>query len=173
MTQSPTDESVVTSMDSNQKLRTQLRKLLDWKDAHAGFDAAVEGIPSGSQGVRPPGLPYSAWELLEHMRRAQRDILDFCRNPEYVEQTWPDDYWPKTPAPPSSAAWNEAIAAFRGDREALKRLCSDPDIDLFAQIPHGTGQTYLREILLVADHNAYHLGQLVAVRRQLGIWRAA
>jgi uncharacterized damage-inducible protein DinB len=104
------------------------------------------------------------------MRLTQRDILDFCRNPNYVEAEWPEDYWPPTAAPPTEAAWDESIAGFRSDREALKQLADDSATDLFAQIPHGTGQTYLRELLVVADHNAYHLGQLVAVRRQLGIW---
>jgi uncharacterized damage-inducible protein DinB len=122
------------------------------------------------QGKRPAGLPYSPWQLLEHLRRAQYDILEFCRNTAYVELTWPDDYWPETVAPPSPTAWAESVAAFQRDREALQQLCGNPDFDLFATIPHGTGQTYLREILLVADHNAYHVGELVVVRRLLGAW---
>ena len=114
-------------------------------------------------------LPYSPWQLLEHMRIAQHDIFDFCRNPNYVEMKWPDDYWPN-PEPPGADAWEKSVAAFRRDREALKQFFADPSLDLLAAIPHGTGQTYLREALLIADHNAYHLGQLVAVRRVLGNW---
>lgn len=160
-------------MNSIDALRAHLLRLLDWHDAHVDFETAIEGIPPDLRGRQPPGLPYSPWQLLEHMRIAQRDILDFCINPAYTEMKWPDDYWPKTPAPPASKAWDESIAAFRRDREALKKLVADPNVDLFARIPHGTGQTSLREVLLVADHNAYHLGQLVTVRRLLGIWPAA
>jgi hypothetical protein len=153
-------------------LRAQLARLLDWEDAHAGFDAAVEGLAPGLHGVRPEGLPYSAWQLLEHMRLTQRDILNFCRDPAYVEPAWPDDYWPREPAPPDPAAWARGVAAFREDREALKRLAADPGVDLFARISHGTGQTYLRELLLVADHTAYHVGELIVLRRLLGAWPA-
>lgn len=154
----------------DEALRTHLLRLLDWQDAHVDVDSAVAGVPPELQGARPEGLPHSLWELLEHMRLVQRDILDFCRNPDYVEPKWPEDYWPGTAAPPSPKAWNESVAAFRSDREALRRLTTDSGVDLFATIPHGTGQSYLREILLVADHNAYHVGQLVLVRRQLGLW---
>lgn len=161
----------MSERSSDDPLRVHLLRLLDWHDAHVDFDAAVTGIAPSHQGVRPDGLPYSAWELLEHMRIAQHDILDFCRNPAYTEMAWPDEYWPTSPAPPSAKAWEESVSAFRRDREALTQLTADPALDLFAKIPHGTGQTYLREILLVADHNAYHLGQLVAVRRQLGSWK--
>ena len=160
-------------MGANDALRGHLRRLLDWKEAHVGFDAAVDGIAPDARGRRADGFPHSPWQLLEHMRIAQHDILDFCRNPAYAEMTWPDDYWPKSAAPPSPAAWDESVAAFRRDREALKELVADANVDLFAKIPHGTGQTYLREVLLIADHNAYHLGQLVAVRRQFDIWPAA
>ncbi|HEX8692257.1 MAG TPA: DinB family protein [Longimicrobium sp.] len=155
---------------SDDALRAHLRKLLDWQDAHASFDAAVEDVPPGVRGRRPEGLPHSPWQLLEHLRRAQRDVLDFCRDPEYAERKWPDDYWPADPEPPLPEAWDESVAAFRADRRELQRLASDPELDLFARIPHGDGQTYLRELLLVADHNAYHVGQLVAVRRLLGAW---
>lgn len=151
-------------------LRAHLLRLLDWQDAHVTFEAAVDGITGEMRGRRPDGLPYSPWQLVEHMRIAQADILDFCRNPGYAEMRWPDDYWPASPQPPSEAAWNASIQAFRRDQEALARLAADPAIDLFAAIPHGTGQTYLRELLLVADHNAYHVGQLVALRRPLGNW---
>jgi hypothetical protein len=152
-------------------LREQLIKLLSWQDAHVSFDSAVEGIPVQLQGVRPEGLPYSLWELLEHMRITQRDILDFCLDPEYKTPQWPADYWPKSKVPPTPEAWQENVAAYRADRESLERLVADPTVDLYAKIPHGEGQTYLREVVLVADHSAYHLGELVAVRRLLGIWR--
>jgi uncharacterized damage-inducible protein DinB len=157
-------------MDQNAALGAHLAKALDWQDAHVGFDKALAGLPPALRGRRPAGLPYSAWQLLEHLRLTQHDILEFCRNPNYVEPGWPDDYWPSTDAPPSSAAWDESVAGFRRERDALKLVANDPALDVFAKIPHGSGQTYLRELLLVADHNAYHLGQLVAVRRLLGAW---
>lgn len=157
-------------MDSADALRSQLLKLLDWEDAHAGFDAVAAGIPPSHYGSVPPGLPHSPWQLLEHLRIAQYDILDFCRNPQYEELAWPDAYWPSSSSPPSPEAWEESVASFRRDREALKTLAADPDLDLFAAIPHGEGQTYLREVLLVADHTSYHVGQLILVRRLLGIW---
>jgi hypothetical protein len=155
---------------SDSSLRAQLAKLLDWEDAHLSFDAAVEGVPPKLRGATPAGLPYSPWQLIEHLRLTQHDILDFCRNPDYRELHWPDDYWPPSAAPPKPADWDESIAQFRRDRAALQALASDTKIDLFARIPHGSGQTYLRELLLVADHSAYHVGQLVTVRRALGAW---
>jgi uncharacterized damage-inducible protein DinB len=159
-------------MDQVESLRKHLRKLLDWEDAHVNFDTAVEGIPPRVRGVAPDGLPYSPWQLLEHCRLTQRDILDFCRNRAYVEPS-PEDYWPQSATPPTSLAWEESIAAFRRDRDALKQLAGDSAVNLFERIPNGTGQTYLRELLLVADHNAYHVAQLVAVRRSLGVWKSA
>jgi uncharacterized damage-inducible protein DinB len=155
---------------SDSALRAQLARLLDWEDAHLSFDAAVEGVPPKLRGAAPAGLPYSPWQLIEHLRLTQHDILDFCRNPNYRELHWPDDYWPASAAPPKPADWDESIAQFRHDRAALQSLASDSKIDLFARIPHGSGQTYLRELLLVADHSAYHVGQLVTVRRALGAW---
>jgi hypothetical protein len=157
-------------MSQDQSLRDHLSRLLDWRDAHAEFDAAVEGIPPSHRGRQPDGLPYSPWQLVEHLRITQHDILDFCRNPAYVELDWPDDYWPAGPVPPSEQAWDESLRGYRADLARLKTLAADGSVDLFATIPHGTGQTYLRELLLVADHTAYHLGQLIAVRRLLGIW---
>ena len=150
-------------------LRTQLAKLLDWHEAHVTFDKAVDGIPPAARGRTPQGAPHSPWQIVEHIRLAQQDILDFSVNSAYEEKKWPDDYWPAA-APPNDAAWEEAIAACRRDRDALKALVRDPRTDLFATIPHGSGQTYLREVLLVADHTAYHVGQLVIVRRLLGVW---
>lgn len=155
---------------SDGALREHLRKLLAWADAHVDFDRAVAGLAPELRGVRPGGLPYSAWELLEHLRITQEDILDFSRNPQYRELSWPEDYWPATPAPPDDAAWDRSVAAYRADREALQAIAADPATDLFAPIPHGQGQSYLREILLAADHAAYHVGQLVLVRRLLGAW---
>lgn len=155
---------------SDDSLRTHLAKLLDWKEAHVGFDAAVEGLPADIRGRRPEGLPHSPWELLEHLRITQRDILDFCVNPAYEEMHWPDDYWPSS-SQPTAEQWDKSIKDFRADREAMKRLAAEAD--LFAKISHGTGQTYLREILLVADHTTYHVGQLVAVRQLLGAWPSA
>ena len=152
-------------------MREQLAKLLDSGEAHVGFDAAVSELPASLQGKQPAGLPYSPWQLLEHMRIAQHDILDFCVNPDYKEMSWPDDYWPISPEPTSGSAWKESVEQFKRDRAALQRLARDPSIDLETRIPHGTGQTYLRELLLVADHTAYHLGELLVVRRLLGAWK--
>ena len=154
---------------SEDGLREHLARVLDWKDAHATYDDAVEGIAQEMRGRQAEGLPYSPWQLVEHLRITQWDILDFCVNPAYAEMEWPEDYWPPTAEPPSEEAWDESLRAYRADREALKRLAGEQP-NLFAAIPHGTGQTYLRELLLVADHSSYHVGQLVAVRRLLGIW---
>ena len=151
-------------------LREHLLRSLTWEDAHRAFDAAVDGVPPELRGKQPNGLPWSCWQLVEHLRLTQRDILEFCVDPGYVEKKWPDDYWPAAAAPPTEHAWDESVASFRDDVEELKRLAENEEIDLFATIPHGTGQTYLRELLLIIDHNAYHVGQLVAVRRLLGIW---
>jgi uncharacterized damage-inducible protein DinB len=157
-------------MASDEALRAQLVNLLDSKDAHATFDAAVTGIPPKLRGVVPTGWEYSAWQLVEHLRLAQEDILKFCVAASYHEKKWPEEYWPRKPAPPDAAAWKASIAGFRRDRKALQQLARNPRIDLAAIVPNGTTQSYLREILLVADHNAYHVGQLVALRKQLGVW---
>lgn len=151
--------------------REQLIKLLSWEDAHVDFDSAVADLPARLRGTAPAGLPYSPWQLVEHLRITQHDILDFCRNPGYQEMAWPKDYWPATASPPSPAAWDASIEQFGRDRAGLEALAGDPAIDLEARIPHGTGQTYLRELLLVADHSAYHIGELIVVRRLLGAWR--
>jgi hypothetical protein len=152
-------------------VRDHLVRLLDWEDAHVGFDKAVEGIPADKRGVRPAGFEHSPWQLLEHMRLAQEDILDFCVNANYQHTLkWPDDYWP-APTPPGDAAWKASIASFTRSRDKIKALARDVE-DLTATVPTGKEkQTYLRAILLVADHAAYHVGQLVAVRRALGIWK--
>ena len=152
-------------------LRLQLTQLMAWHDAHADFEAAIAEVPLELRGQRPHGMPYSLWQLVEHLRLAQQDILDFCVNPDYEELTWPDDYWPAEPEPPEGA-WDAAIHGYREDLQALQELAQDRSTDLFATIPHGSGQTYLREFLLVADHAAYHVGQIVLLRRLLGNWGA-
>jgi uncharacterized damage-inducible protein DinB len=157
--------------EPNDAVREHLVRVLDWEDAHVGFDKAVAGMPAHLRGTRPPGFEHSAWQLLEHIRIAQQDILDFCLDPAYEHtMAWPDDYWPRTPTPPDSAAWDAAIAACTRSRERLQQLARQVD-DLTASVPTGTpNQTYLRAILLAADHVAYHVGQIVAVRRALGAW---
>ena len=154
-------------MDSSEVTRRQLSRLLERSDAHTGFDAAVADIAPEVRGIRPTGLPHSAWELLEHIRLAQRDILDFCLDGPYPERAWPDEYWPPTPEPPSPEAWDESVAAVKRDREEFQRLVEDPDVDLVGIVSHGTTQTLLREVLVAADHNAFHVGQLMVVRRLL------
>jgi uncharacterized damage-inducible protein DinB len=158
-------------MASEEAIRQQVGRLLAWEDAHVGFDTAIDGLPPGLRGKKPEGLPYTPWQLLEHLRRTQHDILDFCRNADYRELDWPADYWPQGAEPPTAGAWDDSVAHFRQDRTALQQLATDPDVDLTATIPHGSGQTYLRELLLVADHSAYHVGELIVVRRLLGAWK--
>jgi uncharacterized damage-inducible protein DinB len=154
------------------RLREQLVRLLDWEEAHVGFDHAVDRIPADPCGSSPPGFEHTPWQLLEHMRIVQKDLLDFCENAQYSHAlAWPQDYWPKSAAPPDAKAWSTSVSDFKKDRNTLKQLIRDARVDLFAPVPTGAGhQTYLRAILLVADHNAYHLGQLVAVRRALDAW---
>ncbi|HLB38219.1 MAG TPA: DinB family protein [Gemmatimonadales bacterium] len=156
----------------DQVLRTQVATLLDWQGAHVDFEAAVSGVPPELRGRRPPGLPHSLWELLEHLRICQWDILDYCVNPDYREPTSSGAYWPGTAEPPGPEAWDESAAAFRRDLAALRRLANDPKNALTDPLPHAPRHTYLRELLLVADHNAYHIGQMIQVRRLLGIWPA-
>jgi hypothetical protein len=158
-------------MQEEALLRKQLVTLLTGSEAHANFDAAVKDLPAALRGKRPKGAEHSPWELLEHLRMAQWDILDFSRNPGYQEKNWPEDYWPKSPEPPTEKEWDHSVHAFRKDLKAICDLVEDKSTDLFAKIPHGSGQTILREALLVADHNAYHVGQLVLVRRLLGAWK--
>lgn len=146
---------------------------LEWKEAHAGFDAAVDGLPVDLRGRRPATLPHSPWDLVEHIRLAQADLADFMENPGYTAPHWPEDYWPTAPAPPSPAAWDASVDAVRRDRERLAALCMRPALDLTAKIPWGEGQTYLRTILVAVDHTAYHVGQLILVRQLLGAWPSA
>lgn len=158
---------------ATRELRRQLVRLLSWSDAHISFDDAVAGLAVAARGKVPRGLPYSAWQLVEHLRLTQADILEFCVSRTYVEKEWPADYWPSAPTPPTSKAWNAGIADFRKDRRALERLVMNSRRDLLAPVPAGTGQTLLREVVLAVDHAAYHVGQLVAVRRLLGAWPGA
>jgi hypothetical protein len=159
---------IMTTAD--QALRDHVLYVLNGGGAHINLDTAVKGIPAAARGKRPRGAPHSPWEILEHIRIAQWDILEFSRDARHVSPEWPAGYWPKSPAPPSAAAWSKSIAAIRRDLRQMCDLVANPATDLFARIPHGTGQTILREALLIADHNAYHLGELVLVRRLLGVW---
>jgi len=157
-------------MSIQDPLRTHLLDLLGGGNAHLHFDAAVADLPVGLRGSKPPGLPHTPWRLVEHMRIAQWDVLGFCVEPDHKSPEFPKGYWPEGDAPLDPEAWDRAVAAFHADHQALCDLVADPEADLFAPLPHGDGQTLLREALLVADHNAYHLGQLVVVRRLLGAW---
>lgn len=159
-----------TAADRDASLRKHLLELLAGGQAHATFDHAVKDLPVALRGKRPKGAEHSPWEVLEHLRIAQWDILDFSRNPKYQHRPWPEGYWPATPAPPDDQAWDKSVRAFRRDLKAMCALVADPATNFYAPIPHGDGQTILREALLVADHNAYHLGELVLLRRLLGAW---
>jgi hypothetical protein len=158
-------------MSDRDALRKHVLELLGGGSAHVDFDSVVGGFPVQRAGEKPAGAAHTAWQLLEHMRIAQWDILEFSRNPKHVSPSFPDGYWPDGDAPPNDRAWDRSVAAFRADLKAMQDLVADPATDLFAPIPHGEGQTILREALLVADHNAYHLGQLVMLRRALGSWK--
>jgi hypothetical protein len=155
---------------NDKALREQLRKVLDWREAHADWKQALAGLDPAHRGVRPAGSPHSVWDLLEHVRLAQRDILDFTVNPKHVSPDWPAGYWPKTLAPADDAQWGKSVGEFFHDLKVMEKLVSNPRTDLFVRIPHGTGQTFLRQVLLLVDHNSYHLGQLVLVRRLLSAW---
>jgi DinB superfamily len=161
-----------TAKNPDAQLREHLVNLLSGGGAHAKFDEVVKDMPEKLRGVKPEGLPHSAWMLLEHLRLAQEDILEFSISAKYKSRTWPQDYWPESEAPPNANAWDKSIQQFHKDLKALQDLVSNPKTDLFASIPWGEGQTILREALLVADHNAYHVGQLVDLRRLLGAWKS-
>ena len=157
--------------DPSTAIRSIVASSLDWDQAHATFDAAVANLPKDLRGKRPDNFPHSVWELVEHIRIAQDDLADFMERADYHRIKWPDDYWPKDPAPPDAKAWDASIAAFMRDREQMKQIARDTK-DLYSSVPTGDEkQTYVRALLLLADHNAYHVGQLVAVRRALGIWK--
>ena len=158
-------------MPDDSALREHVVNLLSGRGAHVDFDQAVAGLPVAVRGKRPRGQSFTPWRLLEHMRIAQWDILEFCRDSKHVSPDWPKGYWPKGNAPTSAKAWGESVAAIRRDLAAMQALVKDPSTDLYARIPNGDGQTIFREALLVADHNSYHLGQLVLLRRLLGAWK--
>jgi uncharacterized damage-inducible protein DinB len=160
-------------MTADPALRDLVARSLGWSDAHVSFDDAVHDLPAHLRGARPAGLSHSPWELLEHIRIAQRDMLNFSLAARYDELEWPSGYWPPSSEPPEPAAWERSVAAVREDRDRLQELARDARVDLTAVTPHGTEQTYLRELLLVVDHTAYHVGQLVIVRRLLGEWPPA
>jgi len=154
------------------ELRNQLAALLRGGNAHVGLAAAVKDLPVALYGAKPEGSPHSAWELVEHMRLALHDLLDFSTNPNYEEPNWPDDYWPSTSAPPSEAAWRSSVRALKRDLKEFEALVIDPKSNLYAEIPWAKNrQTLLREVLLAADHTSYHLGELVLLRRTLGAWK--
>jgi hypothetical protein len=157
-------------MNQDQALRDHVLYLLRGGGAHLNFDAAIAALPVKLRGAKPANVPHTPWRLLEHMRIAQWDILEFSRNHKHVSPKFPEGYWPAADAPPDEASWDRSVAAFRADLQAMCDLVSNPATDLFARIPQGEGQTILREALLIADHNAYHLGQLIVVRRALGAW---
>lgn len=154
-------------MDS---LRDHLLDLLQGGGAHIRFEYVIADWPADLRGLRPAGIPHTAWRLVEHMRICQWDILEFSRNPQHVSPEFPEGYWPAGDAPPTESAWDDAIASFQADHQAMCNLVADPQQDLFTPFPYGSGQTLLREALLVADHNAYHIGQLAALRHALGAW---
>ena len=159
------------TQDRDKELRERLAALLRAEGAHVSLEQAVEGWPVELRGVPPMGLPYSAWDLVEHLRLTQRDILDYSRDPDYAYPSWPDDYWPDGVEPPDDAAWDRSVAAFHEDREAMVALVSDPAADLYEPIPWGASDhNLLRQAMLAADHTAYHTGQLIVVRRLLGAW---
>jgi hypothetical protein len=163
--------AIKTSHSADKALREHLLYLLQGGGAHAKFEDVMASWPATLYGKKVENLPYSAWMLLEHMRIAQWDILDFSINPKYKALDWPSGYWPKSEAPPSPQAWKNSIRLFEKDLKSMEDLVSSPKTDLYAKIPWGDGQTILREALLVADHNGYHLGQLVTLRRLVGAWK--
>lgn len=157
--------------DHDKALRDHVVYLLGGGGAHLTFDKAIADLPKKFRGAKPANVPHTPWRLLEHMRLAQEDIIDFCTNPEYKEREFPAGYWPKGDAPGSDAEWEKTIQEFHRDLKRMEELVKNSGTDLFAKIPWGDGQTYLREALVLADHNSYHLGELVTVRRALGAWK--
>jgi hypothetical protein len=159
------------AVDPHRPLRDHVRALLAEPHAHVAFKDAVAGWPVELRGVKPAGQPFTPWRILEHIRISQWDILEFSKSAKHVSPKWPDGYWPEHDAPPNAAAWDESVAQVERDLRGMQHLVADPKTDLFARIPHGTGQTILREALVLADHNSYHVGQLVLLRRLLGAWK--
>jgi len=158
-------------VSSKEDWRAIVASSLNWEQAHSSMENALRGIPPELRGKRPTGFPHSAWELLEHIRITQHDLLDFIQNPEYEEKLkWPEGYWPSSMAPTGDKAWNESVSGWKKDRMALERFTTESKLDLTTKIPKGTGQTYLRTILVAVDHASYHLAQIVTVRQLLGAW---
>ena len=155
-------------MDHDKILREHLIKLLSGKQAHIDPETALSSMPLELRGKRWEAAPHTPWQLLEHIRIAQWDILEFSRNPQHVSPAFPQGYWPSSATPPDEEAWNKSVSIFQSDLKAMMSLVADPATDLYTPIPHGTGQTILREALLVADHNAYHLGQFVWLGKVMG-----
>jgi hypothetical protein len=162
---------MIRCMDPIQSIRKEVDRLLAGKGAHADFEAAVADFPPKLRGVKPQGAPHSAWDLLEHLRIAQWDMLGFSRDPKHVSPDWPGGYWPENSEPDSAAAWEQSVKACVRDLAAMRKLVSDPKSDLFTPLAHGEGQTLLREAMQMADHNAYHVGELIFLRRLLGAWK--
>jgi hypothetical protein len=163
---------MIRCMDSIESLRKELDRLLAGKGAHADFEAAVADFPAKLRGVKPEGASsHTAWELLEHLRIAQWDMLEFSRDPKHVSPVWPAGYWPKKAKPGSAEEWERSVTAIRRDLNAMRKLVADPKSDLFTPFAHGEGQTLLREAMQMADHNAYHVGELIYLRRLLGAWK--
>jgi hypothetical protein len=158
------------AMETDTILRAEIRKLLQGGNAHMTFDEAIAHFPRAQMNTRPPNVPYTPWHLLEHLRITQWDILEFIRNPHHLSPPWPAGYWPAQDAQAEDTAWEQTIAAFRADLSALQQLAADPSVDLYAPIPHGNGQTVLRELLLAADHNAYHIGEFAILRQVMQTW---
>jgi hypothetical protein len=161
---------MATKTNPDSSIREHLLSLLKGGNAHATFEQAIADFPEKLRGAKPDKLPYSAWQLLEHLRIAQWDILEFSRDPKHKSPNWPGGYWPKTDAPPTKSAWDKSVKQFQSDLKEMEKLVKNSKTDLYAKIPHGDGQTILREALLVADHNAYHVAEIVMVRRLLGCW---
>jgi DinB superfamily len=160
----------LSTVDRQAALRQHVVEVLKGGHAHATFDAAVKNLPAAQRGKRPKGAEHSPWEILEHLRIAQWDILEFSRDPKHQSPDWPTGYWPARQVPSDEKAWDKSVRTLRRDLKAMCELVTKESTDLFAEIPHGSGQTILREALLLADHNAYHLGEMVLVRRELGVW---
>jgi DinB superfamily len=157
-------------MDIDTIVREQLRALLEGGNAHMTFDEAVANFPRGYMNMKPPNVPYTPWQLLEHIRMAQWDILEFIRNPQYVSPPWPEGYWPVESEQADEVAWEKTLASFRADLHSLLEMVADPTVNLYTPIPHGDGQTILREILVVSDHNAYHISEFATYRQVMGTW---
>lgn len=157
--------------DENRVIHKELLEFLDGGSAHANIDAAVKDFPARLYGEKPKGWPHSAWQLLEHIRITLHDLVEFCSNPNYQATKWPEGYWPKKDAPVSTESWDAAVKAVKKDIREFEKMLKDPNVDIYAKIPWGDGQTILREILLAGDHTSYHAGQLIMLRKQLGAWK--